>query len=381
MRRKKGLGNRDQGTGSVVRKQGILPTHYDCKHLLPIPSPQSLVPVPFFLLFFLLCFIFLYPTNAGAQESLPAGQADTAVPAPEAPRFALSPDEARPGEPVTIGYSDNFENREAAFQDLHAVLLDSGGKRLEKAAFFNLPRDEGEQELKAAILAIPSTAASGNAVIRIESAAGIICDLPFVIDSRKFLSETIPLDQGNTDLRTKPDAQKTAEAEQLWAILTHTGTEIYSGGPFTAPVTSTRRTSQYGDRRVYKYNDGTDDTTIHAGIDFGVPKGTEVRACARGKVVLTKLRIVTGNTVILEHLPGLYSLYYHMDKITAREGSIVEAGTLLGLSGSTGLATGPHLHWEIRVSGEYADPDSFLSHPVLDKKDIFNKMRKETNEE
>ena len=85
-------------------------------------------------------------------------------------------------------------------------------------------------------------------------------------------------------------------------------------------------------------------------------------------------RIVTGNTVILEHLPGLYSLYYHLDKIAVSEGSIVEAGTILGESGSTGLATGPHLHWEIRVSTENADPDVFLSRPVLDKKDIIDKL-------
>jgi len=293
----------------------------------------------------------------------------------QGPRFALCPPDARPGEPVTVAYSDSFGAPEAGFQ---AVLLDSKGRRLEKAAFFNLPREEGEQELKAAILAIPTTAASGNAVIRIESSGAVIHELPFVIDKREFLSETIPLNQENTDLRTKPDPQKTAESEQLWTILTRTGTEIYSDGPFTPPVTSTRRTSQYGDRRVYQYNDGTGDTTIHAGIDYGVPKGTEVRACARGKVILAKLRIVTGNTVILEHLPGLYSLYYHMDKIAVKEGSIVEAGTLLGLSGSTGLATGPHLHWEIRVSSEYADPDAFLTHAVLDKNDIFNKMRNES---
>ena len=66
-----------------------------------------------------------------------------------------------------------------------------------------------------------------------------------------------------------------------------------------------------------------------------------------------------------------------MDSIAVREGMILETGALLGQSGSTGLATGPHLHWEIRVSGEYADPDSFLSRRVLDKKDILNRMMNE----
>ncbi|MCL2319446.1 MAG: M23 family metallopeptidase [Treponema sp.] len=369
-----GVGNRDWGlgTGDWGRRARSVPVaiKLDILSSTLLPTPHS--PLPFFLIvLLLLAFSFIVPLAAGAQESTQAGNAEAAV---QKPAFALCPENARPGDPVTVGYSDAFGTQGAVPKGLQAVLVDSKGKRLVKAAFFSMPREEGEQELKAAVLAIPSTAVPGNAVIRIESQDGIIRDLPFVIDKRDFFSETIPLDQGNTDLRTKPDPQKTTESEQLWIILSRTGTEIYSAGPFTLPVTSTRRTSMYGDRRVYEYTGGTKDTTIHAGIDFGVPKGTEVRACARGKVVLARPRIVTGNSVVLEHLPGVYSLYYHMDKIAVSEGSVVEAGTLLGLSGSTGLATGPHLHWEIRVSGEDADPDTFLPRPVLDKKEILNKM-------
>ena len=281
------------------------------------------------------------------------------------PRFALYPAEVRPGEPVTVAYNDDFDVTET----LQAILLDSQGKVLAKAKFFEI-----DQELKAAILAVPSTAVSGAAFISIESDARVARILRFTITGRDFISETIPLNQANTDLRTVPDPQKTAESDQLWRILSRTGTEIYSGSQFMPPVTSTRRTSFFGDRRVYRYTSGSSDTTIHAGIDFGVPTGTEVKACAAGKVVLARSRIVTGNSVVLEHLPGIYSLYYHMDRIGVSEGSIVEAGSLLGLSGSTGLATGPHLHWEIRVSGENADPDAFTARAVLDKKDILNKL-------
>ena len=303
------------------------------------------------------------------------------------PRFVLIPANAGPGEPVTVGYCENFgmasganfgmasDANSAQNRGLEAVLLDSRGRRLTKAAFFNLPMMEGEDEIKAAILAIPSTAVQGDAIIRIESLDGIIRDLPFTINSRIFIAETISLNEENTALRTQIDPQKTAESEQLWAILSGTGSKIFGNGQFIPPVTSTRRTSHYGDRRIYQYIDNTTDSTIHAGIDFGVPTGTEVRACAAGRVVLARPRIVTGNSVVMEHIPGVFSLYYHMDKIAVSEGMILEAGALLGESGSTGLATGPHLHWEIRVSGEYADPDTFISRPVLDKKDILNKMR------
>jgi murein DD-endopeptidase MepM/ murein hydrolase activator NlpD len=286
------------------------------------------------------------------------------------PVFAVIPPAARPGEPVTIAYGGNFKDGP---QPLSVSLLNSRGERLIKASFFDL--GEGWQGVKAAILAVPSTARIGNALIRIESDSGVVRELPFTIENRVFVAETIPLNQANTDLRTVPDPQKTLESNILWAIISRTGKDIYSDGLFTPPVTSTRRTSDYGDRRVYEYANGTSETSIHAGVDCGVPTGTPVMACAAGKVVLARERIVTGNTVILEHLPGLYSLYYHMDSIAVSEGEIVAAGTLLGLSGSTGLATGPHLHWEVRVSSENADPDAFLSRPLLDKQSIMDKLR------
>ena len=128
---------------------------------------------------------------------------------------------------------------------------------------------------------------------------------------------------------------------------------------------------------MFRYADGGSDAAIHAGVDYGVPTGTEVRSCAAGKVVLARSRISTGNSVVLEHLPGVYSLYYHLDTIGPGEGERVNAGDLLGTSGSTGLATGPHLHWEIRVSGENADPDAFLGRALLDKNAILGTLEQE----
>jgi murein DD-endopeptidase MepM/ murein hydrolase activator NlpD len=291
----------------------------------------------------------------------------------KAPRFALLPGGSiRPGEPVTLGYSDDFREKES--RDFQALLLDSGGKRLGKAPFFSLGTDEDGWELKAAVLAVPSTARIGPALVRIEGTDGIVKELPLVIESRDFVSEVIPFDQSNTDIMTKPDPQKTAEAEQLWAILSHAGSTTYSSGPFVPPVTSTRRTSFFGDRRVYQYVSGAASTSIHAGIDYGVPTGTEVRACAGGRVVFARFRIVTGNSVIIEHMPGVYSLYYHLDRISIGEGRLVSAGTPLGLSGSTGLSTGPHLHWEIRVAGENCDPDAFMARAVLDKNAVLSNL-------
>jgi murein DD-endopeptidase MepM/ murein hydrolase activator NlpD len=281
-------------------------------------------------------------------------------------RYAVIPESPRPGEPVTIGVSADAGARTAA--------LVLNGKRLTRVTFFPIPVDGEEGSLLAAVLTVPATVKPGEAIIVVEAAGGIIDEIAITIADREFTAEIIKLDPVLTGIRTDPDPQKTRESEILWAIINRTGKNIYHFANFSPPVASTRRTSFFGDRRVYEYSNNTSDTSIHAGIDYGVPKGTAVNACGSGKVVLARTRIVTGKSVIIEHLPGIYSLYYHLDKIEVDEGVLVETGTLLGLSGATGLATGPHLHWEIRVFGENTDPDAFISRPILDKEAILSKI-------
>jgi murein DD-endopeptidase MepM/ murein hydrolase activator NlpD len=249
------------------------------------------------------------------------------------------------------------------------VLL-SGDRRLGAAKFFPLP----ESPCQAALLAVPSTAQAGPARLRIEAGNIILGELALEITERSFITEEIPLDQANTDILTQANPQKTREAELLWSILNRSGTDVYSLGPFIPPLSSTRRTSFFGDRRVFVYTGGGRDSSVHGGVDYGVPKGTAVWACADGKVVLARFRIVTGNSVVIEHLPGVYSLYYHLDSIAVSEGQLLKTGEPLGLSGATGLATGPHLHWEIRVAGENTDPDAFLAAPVIDREAILGKL-------
>jgi murein DD-endopeptidase MepM/ murein hydrolase activator NlpD len=290
-------------------------------------------------------------------------------------RYVIVPENPRPGEPVTVAVSGGAE--------VKAAVLVAGGRRIAKAAFFAVPADGVEQGFLAAVLSVPSTARPGKAAIVLEgppslegapAGNGSANEISFTIAERAFVSEVIELNAALTGLRTAPDPQKTAESDRLWAILNRTGSDAYYFGSFILPVNSTRRTSAFGDRRVYKYSSGATDTSIHAGIDFGVPMGTAVSACAPGKVVLARNRIVTGNSVIIEHLPGVYSLYYHLDTIAVAEGVLVATGQLIGRSGATGLATGPHLHWEIRVSGENTDPDAFIARPILDKNAILSKM-------
>ena len=279
-------------------------------------------------------------------------------------KYAVIPESPRPGEPVTIGVNGSVKQ---------AVLL-ANGKQVAKAAAFSVPAGVGKPGFMAAILTVPSTVNPGTAIIRLENERGAISEIPLTIADREFRTQTIALTAAMASIVSDPDPQKTVEAEKLWSILARTGSEVYNSGKFILPVTSTRRTSIYGNRLSYKYPDGKITSSIHAGVDFGVPTGTTVVACGSGKVALARMRIVTGNTVIIEHAPGVYSLYYHLDKIEVQEDALVSIGTPLGLTGATGFATGPHLHWELRVSGENTDPDAFTSRSILDKDLIISKI-------
>jgi murein DD-endopeptidase MepM/ murein hydrolase activator NlpD len=183
---------------------------------------------------------------------------------------------------------------------------------------------------------------------------------PIVVNPKEFINEDIPLNATNTAIRTDTSEKKVAQIDRLNEVLGKVNVDTnYYDGCFIQPVDSQRRTSFFGDRRTYVYNTGTRSVSEHYGIDFGVPTGTPVKACGSGKVVLAEDRVSTGWSIVIEHLPGLYSLYYHMDSLIAKEGDIVKQGDLIGKSGATGLATGPHLHWEIRLRGLAVNPDFF----------------------
>lgn len=185
--------------------------------------------------------------------------------------------------------------------------------------------------------------------------------LPTELNLRTFPEEIIELDETNTAIKTNNSPERAAQIEKLNNILfTSLSSDIYSLKKFVSPTTSQRYTSYFGDKRTYLYTNGKSSSSFHYGNDYGVPTGTNVTACADGRVVMAETRISTGWSVVIEHLPGLYSLYYHMNELNVKEGDMVKQGDLIGKSGATGLATGPHLHWEIRLNGSAIRPEFFL---------------------
>jgi murein DD-endopeptidase MepM/ murein hydrolase activator NlpD len=95
-------------------------------------------------------------------------------------------------------------------------------------------------------------------------------------------------------------------------------------------------------------------------LDYGVPSGTPVHAANRGTVILARPLYFEGSCVVIDHGRGLFSLYLHLSDFKVKEGDQVETGQLIGLSGGSGRATGPHLHLAIRWQGVYLDPALLL---------------------
>lgn len=191
--------------------------------------------------------------------------------------------------------------------------------------------------------------------------------LPFHIEDYEFPEEVLDLDEKNSQIRQNMSAERLLQIEKLNKLLgTFNSENIFTTAPWIKPVKSTRMTSHFADRRTYKYTNGKSETSVHYGNDYGVPEGTDVVACADGKIVMAEFRISTGWTIVIEHLPGLYSLYYHMSALEAKEGQFVKQGSLIGKSGSTGLATGPHLHWEVRLNMCPVQPEIFISDYIFE---------------
>jgi len=123
-------------------------------------------------------------------------------------------------------------------------------------------------------------------------------------------------------------------------------------GPFTLPVQGAPITTAFGSARSYN---GGPISTHHSGTDFGVAEGTPVAAAAPGRVAYAGMLTTRGLSVIVDHGLGVFTAYHHLSQINVAQGQQVAQGQVVALSGMTGLATGPHLHWELIVGGQNVD--------------------------
>ena len=132
--------------------------------------------------------------------------------------------------------------------------------------------------------------------------------------------------------------------EQLWR------------GPFVMPAQGPI-TTEFGEARAY--NDGP-FASWHNGLDIGAPAGAPIVAPAPGRVVYAGRLDIRGNFVAIDHGQGVLTCYFHQSRLAVGVGQFVNTGEVIGYVGTTGLSTGPHLHWEVRIAGVPVSPWSWV---------------------
>jgi murein DD-endopeptidase MepM/ murein hydrolase activator NlpD len=111
---------------------------------------------------------------------------------------------------------------------------------------------------------------------------------------------------------------------------------------------------------VLRYHNGKATGDYHKGVDLRSPQGRPVKAISGGVVKISKMFRLHGGTIGLDHGQGISSIYIHLSKLAVEEGDLVKAGDTVGYVGSTGFATGPHLHWGLYVNGLPVNPVQWL---------------------
>jgi Peptidase family M23 len=132
--------------------------------------------------------------------------------------------------------------------------------------------------------------------------------------------------------------------------------------PLGMPATPLSEAKGFGAKWIFKGQPGSAED--HSGVDYALAAGTPVAALADGTVVIAEDLFFTGKAVFIDHGDGLISMYFHFSELKVQAGQDVKRGETLGLVGSTGRATGPHLHLGVRWHDARIDPQPLLEDPA-----------------
>ena len=150
-----------------------------------------------------------------------------------------------------------------------------------------------------------------------------------------------------------------SEAEALISKIRseQSSTKVYAGGELLWPVPSSSKiTSPYG----YRIHPILKTKKMHSGIDIGTPSGKDIVAANSGTVLMATYNSSYGNVILIDHGGGIATLYAHCSKLLVLKGDEVARGQVIALIGSTGMSTGPHLHFEVRKNGQFVNPMDWL---------------------
>jgi murein DD-endopeptidase MepM/ murein hydrolase activator NlpD len=181
---------------------------------------------------------------------------------------------------------------------------------------------------------------------RAEGAAPATCATAITVSAGKFATEKLKVAPNFVEPNPEQLAKAEEDRKKLRELFATVTPEKLWTGRFRIPLDGVTTGGNFGRRRVLNGQPGSP----HSGVDFPSPTGTPVYAAQAGRVVLAEELYFSGNTVLIDHGLGVYTLYGHFSEITAKPGDLVTTTTVIGKVGATGRVTGPHLHWGLTVN-------------------------------
>ena len=173
----------------------------------------------------------------------------------------------------------------------------------------------------------------------------VSCDASVAVRNGKFPTERLKVAPNFVEPNPEQAAKAAADQKELRAIYNTATPEKLWTGAFRIPLDGVKAGGNFGKRRVLNGK----SNSPHSGVDLPSPTGTPVHAAQSGRVVLAEELYFAGNTVVIDHGLGVYTLYGHFSEIDAKIGDEVKVGDVIGKVGATGRVTGPHLHWGLEV--------------------------------
>jgi murein DD-endopeptidase MepM/ murein hydrolase activator NlpD len=179
-----------------------------------------------------------------------------------------------------------------------------------------------------------------------------------LVVKEKFSVEHLKLPKEKVDLDEKSVARWKAEQQLVQQALAENSRLKLWHSNFVEPVNG-KRTGIFGSVRIMNGK----PRNPHNGEDIGAPMGADVVASNDGVVRLTVDHIFSGRGVYVDHGLGFYTMYFHLSEVLVKDGDLVTAGQIIGKVGATGRATGPHLHWGVKLNGARVNPYALLDLP------------------
>ncbi len=171
------------------------------------------------------------------------------------------------------------------------------------------------------------------------------------IRKKKYPLERLTLPEDMVVLSPENEARVEREQKRMAVLWPVDSLRVWNGG-FIDPLPDKKIGTTFGVRRIINKI----PKNPHSGIDVRADEGDPIRAPNDAVVVLVDNEFYSGNSVVLDHGQGIYTMFFHLSKINVKYGQAVMKGDVIGLVGQTGRATGPHLHWGVRIQGARVDP-------------------------